>query len=59
MSEAELDDLLKMVRTEIEQDMQLDSLDQPLLRCSPPSAANDNEGEWPLVPFPDGWTASC
>lgn len=23
-----------------------------------PMAANDNEGAWPLVPFPDGWYAA-
>ena len=26
---------------------------------APPLAANDNGLEWPLVPFPDGWEASC
>ncbi|MDA9546397.1 hypothetical protein ACM43_18565 [Bradyrhizobium sp. CCBAU 45321] len=24
-----------------------------------PNAANDNEGAWPLLPFPDDWYAAC
>lgn len=24
-----------------------------------PEAANDTAGEWPLLPFPDGWYAAC
>ncbi|HEY0329775.1 MAG TPA: hypothetical protein VGC77_11820 [Rhodopseudomonas sp.] len=25
----------------------------------PLRAANDNDIEWPLLPFPEGWTACC
>jgi len=24
-----------------------------------PKAANDNQLEWPLIPFPQGWHADC
>jgi hypothetical protein len=24
-----------------------------------PTAANDNQLAWPLIPFPEGWHAAC
>ncbi|MDB5617453.1 hypothetical protein [Tardiphaga sp.] len=59
MSEAEFDLLLSVVRTEIEAEALDDLRSQAMFLAPVPAAANDNGMEWPLVPFPDGWTASC
>ena len=59
MSEAEFDLLLNAVRTEIEAEALDDLRSQAMFLAPVPTAANDNGLEWPLVPFPDGWEASC
>jgi hypothetical protein len=59
MSEAEFERLLDAVNTAIAPVPQSDFVDGLRAHTRPAEAANDNGFAWPLIPFPDGWHASC
>lgn len=58
MTEREFDLLLDVVRDAVDRPARIISVRGSRIDV-PPVAANDNGGPWPLLPFPDGWHASC
>jgi hypothetical protein len=59
MGEAEFERLLDAVNTAVAPIPQEDFVTGMMALGRQPEAANDNGLAWPLIPFPDGWHATC